>query len=544
VLGKITQYAHPVDPVSSRPATFAFVTFNQAICALRAVNIINDLDVMNGRGDKLVVKAGSKESLAIRSVQQTESDATASLPEGHSLEDVYGPIRKAIERILQPVVVEASEEQKKEAAEAVIKALNSDPNTEDSLFQRPVSYYESLLAMNASHADKAVNSELSTKGQPIYEPMPREAGEATDGDDEEVPEVFLQSEIDRFRQRQAIREKEIAETKKNRILARLRQIEAAQRDQQREAAEGVTIAKPKPPPLPPSSSSSHKRPLEGEEELEAKRQRKLQVLQMLSDSGSSSLPPASASDAVSSRGFKLATTVNKGVRAASTWEEEDEDKAKSNMHLLEEGEEDDGAAINSGMQQEQEEDEDYGDLAEQDEGVKGARKNRSKLIVPKTKLPAVVPGLPQNVQQKVLAQAQAISAALSGKQQPAPQPVKQQASSAPIDPKEALRQLVLRIPTEPTALLAQPVHWSLLTKHRIVETQLKDWIDQKVVEYLGEGSSSLRNFIVQKLSHDDGCSPQELRQELAMVLDEDAEGFVLKLWRMLVFYSLKCEQGL
>lgn len=252
------------------------MTFNQAICALRAVNIINDLDLMNGRGDKLVVKTGSKESLAIRSVQQTESEATASLTEGHSLEDVYGPIRSAIERILQPVVAEKTEEQKKESAEVVTKALNSEGNAEDTLLQRPVSYYESLLAMNASHADKAVNSELSTKGQPIYEPTPREAGEAAERDDDgPVPEQFLQSEIERFRQRQAIREKEIAETKKNRVLARLRQLEAAQRDQQREAAEGVTIAKPKPPPHPPSSSN--KRPLDGEDELEAKRQRKLQV---------------------------------------------------------------------------------------------------------------------------------------------------------------------------------------------------------------------------------------------------------------------------
>lgn len=268
---------------------------------------------------------------------------------------------------------------------------------------------------------------------------------------------------------------------------------------------------------------------------------------MLSGSGSSTLPATASSDALSSRGFKLTTAVSKGVRATSTWEEEDEENGKSTMHLLEDGEEEDGAAIGAEMQI-QEEDEDYDDLAEQDEGVKGARKNKSKSVVPKTKPAATtipIPGLPQNVQQKVLAQAQAISAALSGKQQPSVQPMQQ--ASASVDPKEALRQLVMKIPTEPTALLAQPVNWPLLTTHRIVETQLKDWIGQKVVEYLGEGeegTSTLSNFIAQKLTHVGGCSPQELRQELAMVLDEDAEGFVLKLWRMLVFYSLKCDQGL
>ena len=35
------------------------------------------------------------------------------------------------------------------------------------------------------------------------------------------------------------------------------------------------------------------------------------------------------------------------------------------------------------------------------------------------------------------------------------------------------------------------------------------------------------------------CQPQDLLEELSMVLDEDSEQFVLKLWRMLIYQSLR-----
>jgi len=88
-------------------------------------------------------------------------------------------------------------------------------------------------------------------------------------------------------------------------------------------------------------------------------------------------------------------------------------------------------------------------------------------------------------------------------------------------------------------LFAYPIQWSSLDTHEVIRLQLSNWIVKKIIEYLGEEEESLTQFIVTKLtSH---CSPHELMEELNMVLDEDAEPFVMKLWRMLIYYSLKIQ---
>jgi RNA-binding protein 25 len=68
---------------------------------------------------------------------------------------------------------------------------------------------------------------------------------------------------------------------------------------------------------------------------------------------------------------------------------------------------------------------------------------------------------------------------------------------------------------------------------------LRDWIVKKTIEYLGEEEVTLTTFIVSKL--DSACFPEDLLSELSMILDEDAEAFVTKLWRMVAFYSTKLE---
>lgn len=88
-------------------------------------------------------------------------------------------------------------------------------------------------------------------------------------------------------------------------------------------------------------------------------------------------------------------------------------------------------------------------------------------------------------------------------------------------------------------LYSFPVNWELLDNHDVVRQKLAPWISRKVAEYLGEAEDSLNAFIVSKLmAH---SSAEEIRSELEVVLEEDAEGFVAKLWRMLVYYSLLLE---
>jgi RNA-binding protein 25 len=156
------------------------------------------------------------------------------------------------------------------------------------------------------------------------------------------------------------------------------------------------------------------------------------------------------------------------------------------------------------------------------------------------------------LQAKILAQTQAINESLKLKQQQQQQSAPE--STAPlanaseavsaVDKKEQLRQLVERIPTDSQKLLQQPIAWSLLHQQRVIELQLREWIVKKLVEYLGVEEESLTSFILEKLQQPNGVTPQELQEELVMVLESDAEGFVVKLWKMLLVFSLKCQHGL
>jgi len=56
------------------------------------------------------------------------------------------------------------------------------------------------------------------------------------------------------------------------------------------------------------------------------------------------------------------------------------------------------------------------------------------------------------------------------------------------------------------------------------------------VEYLGEEEKTLTNFITSKMAS--RVYPSEILGQLQLVLDEEAEIFVVKMWRMLIFELL------
>lgn len=105
-----------------------------------------------------------------------------------------------------------------------------------------------------------------------------------------------------------------------------------------------------------------------------------------------------------------------------------------------------------------------------------------------------------------------------------------------VDPKTRLKQLVDQIPTKRAELFAYPVAWAVVDKHGLVDSVMRPWLVKKIVEFLGEEEESLTSFVVTSLrSH---CAPTDLLEELSMVLDDDSEQFVLKLWRMLIYHTL------
>ncbi|KAI4311071.1 hypothetical protein MLD38_036005 [Melastoma candidum] len=71
---------------------------------------------------------------------------------------------------------------------------------------------------------------------------------------------------------------------------------------------------------------------------------------------------------------------------------------------------------------------------------------------------------------------------------------------------------------------------------------MRPWISKKIMEFLGEEETSLVDFIVS--STQEHVKAAEMLETLESILDEEAEMFVLKMWRMLIYEIKKIETGL
>ncbi|OQV18345.1 Nuclear factor of activated T-cells 5 [Hypsibius exemplaris] len=94
------------------------------------------------------------------------------------------------------------------------------------------------------------------------------------------------------------------------------------------------------------------------------------------------------------------------------------------------------------------------------------------------------------------------------------------------------KKLIESIPTKKEELFEYPISWGVLDKN-LMNGRVKPWISKKVGEYMGEEEQSLIDFIAQKVVAQ--VNPVGLITEIAVVLDEDAEIFVVKLWRLLIY---------
>ncbi|KAL5230501.1 hypothetical protein ABZP36_029277 [Zizania latifolia] len=82
---------------------------------------------------------------------------------------------------------------------------------------------------------------------------------------------------------------------------------------------------------------------------------------------------------------------------------------------------------------------------------------------------------------------------------------------------------------------------NLLMQHELHE-RMRPWIAKKIVEFLGEEESTLVDYIVSCTK--DHVQASKMLELLHSILDVEAEMFVLKMWRMLIFEIKKVESGL
>lgn len=105
----------------------------------------------------------------------------------------------------------------------------------------------------------------------------------------------------------------------------------------------------------------------------------------------------------------------------------------------------------------------------------------------------------------------------------------------------ATRQLAASIPNDTASLFQWHVKWAHLTD-TVIEEQLRPYVQKKIFESLGVQEDMLVE-IIEGVVRDRG-TPEKIVEELAGLLDEEAEGLARKVWRMVVFYSELEAQGL
>lgn len=98
--------------------------------------------------------------------------------------------------------------------------------------------------------------------------------------------------------------------------------------------------------------------------------------------------------------------------------------------------------------------------------------------------------------------------------------------------RKNIKSLIEKIPTEKDALFAYHLDWSAIDNN-LMEKKIRPWINKKIIEYIGEPEPTLVDFICSKVLA--GSQPQIILEDVQMVLDEEAEVFVVKMWRLLIY---------
>lgn len=108
--------------------------------------------------------------------------------------------------------------------------------------------------------------------------------------------------------------------------------------------------------------------------------------------------------------------------------------------------------------------------------------------------------------------------------------------------KKELEQLIRKIPTKKGELFNYPINWTLFATSNLLETKVRPWLVNKSIEYIGAEEPTFISMILKRVANKE--NPHEILSKVEKVLDDDAEDFVMKLWRMIIFELLKAEYNI
>ncbi|XP_033210476.1 RNA-binding protein 25 isoform X2 [Belonocnema kinseyi] len=118
---------------------------------------------------------------------------------------------------------------------------------------------------------------------------------------------------------------------------------------------------------------------------------------------------------------------------------------------------------------------------------------------------------------------------------------KEENSKSQEEKRKHIKSLIDKIPTDKNALFGYQLDWAIID-NTLMEKRIRPWINKKIIEYIGEPEPTLVDFICSKVMA--GSSPQGILDDVQMVLDEEAEVFVVKMWRLLIYEVEAKKMGL
>uniref|UniRef100_A0A3Q0SPH7 RNA binding motif protein 25 n=1 Tax=Amphilophus citrinellus TaxID=61819 RepID=A0A3Q0SPH7_AMPCI len=107
--------------------------------------------------------------------------------------------------------------------------------------------------------------------------------------------------------------------------------------------------------------------------------------------------------------------------------------------------------------------------------------------------------------------------------------------------RKHIKSLIEKIPTARPELFSYPLDWAMVDS-TLMDRRIRPWINKKIIEYIGEEEPTLVDFVCSKvMAH---STPQGILDDVAMVLDEEAEVFIVKMWRLLIYETEAKKIGL
>ncbi|CAJ0946564.1 unnamed protein product, partial [Mesorhabditis belari] len=111
----------------------------------------------------------------------------------------------------------------------------------------------------------------------------------------------------------------------------------------------------------------------------------------------------------------------------------------------------------------------------------------------------------------------------------------------PEERKKKAKELIDKIPTAKDALFAFNIDWAFVDA-KLIETRVRPWVTSKIQHYIGEDERSLVEFVCEKIQAH--VQPDRLLQDMRLILDDEAETFVVKMWRLIIYESESRRMGL